>query len=973
MRYHQRLEQHIVHGLQAAFLDGTVMADEKYEPGLVTNNYREGKKVSSVIEKELNACETYVISVAFITWAGLAPLLESFKELRAKGIRGRLLTTDYQMFSEPKALRFLKEQAGLEVRMYRTDHDANGFHTKGYIFAHGEYYTMIVGSSNLTVKAMSTNQEWNVRVLSTKEGDFARQTLQEFESLWNSEASEDFDTFIDAYTAEYEENRRVRTYIRKIEEGREPKEIQPNAMQRQFLENLKEMQKEGKRRALLISATGTGKTYASALAVRQMNPGRMLFLVHREQIARKAMESYQRILGGRKEEYGVLSGSSHSHDVKYLFATVETMTREEVCTSFARNAFDVIVVDEAHHAASASYLRLMDYFTPKFWLGMTGSPDRMDSYDVYELFDNNIACEIRLQQALEENMLCPFHYFGITDRTEDDTSEVYDNSDRSLEALTSETRVNNIVQNARFFGYSGKRVKGLIFCSRKDEGRKLSEKMNARGLRTVFLSGDDSQAYREECVERLSEDEGLDYLEYLITVDIFNEGIDIPEVNQVIFLRPTQSPVVFIQQMGRGLRKTDDKEFVVILDFIGNYTNNYMIPIALSGDRSYSRDTMRRMAFEGSRSLPGPSTIHFDAISRERIYQSISQSKVTSSFRKEKYFALKAKLNRIPTIMDFYTYGELDPRLFITRTAPSYDAFVRKYDGDYQITYTKHQETILAYVTDLLLNGMRPHELVMLGMIMNHESLKEETFEQKLKQIYPSVIYRKQDYDSAIRILQNAFISTPQDRLRYGNTCILNERKEVSPAFAMDLLDGNFRQELHILMQYGMKQFEDRYAEQLDENNLALYEKYSRRDVCRLLDWPKDQSSTIFGYRIAYNTCPIFVTYQKMENITAETRYEDRFLSNDLFSWMTRHNVRREDQQVKDIMHARENGMKILLFIKKNDAEGSGHYYLGEVTPAEAPVQKEITKENGKREPIVNIIFRLKKSVRDDLYDYLTE
>ena len=969
----QKLEHQIAHGLEAAFIDRSVYASETYQPRLVTNNYREGKKVSSVLEEELEHCKTYIISVAFITWAGLTPLLESFKELRKKGIQGRVLTTDYQMFSEPKALRFLAETLHLDVRMYRTDHDRNGFHTKGYIFGHGEYYTMIVGSSNLTTSALSTNQEWNVRIVSTKNGEFVEETLHEFEELWNSPHTEKYEQFFPSYKEEYALQKRVSRYVKEIRKEEKAKEkIEPNQMQDAFLKNLAELQKQGKRRALLISATGTGKTYASAFAVRQLKPHRMLFLVHREQIAEKARQSYQRVLGGSDQDYGLLSGTHKDTEVKYLFATVETMAKKAVYSSFAANAFDVIIIDEAHHSSSASYQRLMDYFTPKFWLGMTGSPDRADQYDIYDLFDNNIACEIRLQQALEENMLCPFHYFGITDETDDEGKEVPDNKDRSLEALTADSRVENIIHNAEFFGYSGDVLKGLIFCSRKDEGKKLSEKFNRRGYRTVFLSGDDSQTYRQECVDRLVDEKRLDKLDYIISVDIFNEGIDIPEVNQVIFLRPTQSPVVFIQQMGRGLRKADGKEFVVILDFIGNYTNNYMIPIALSGDRSYNKDNIRRHTFEGSRSLPGASTIHFDEIARERIFHSIDHSHVTASLKKEKYKALKAKLNRIPTIYDFYQYGDIDPQLFISKDTPSYDTYVRKVDGDdYTITFTKHQETILAYVTAFLMNGMRPHELLMIQMIMDGMTVTEDTFRKVLQERYPSCPYRKKDYVSAIRILQNQFIKTPQDIRKYGDVRIISENGKGAPEFLMDLLDGNFRMELQLLLKYSFQMYEDHYLHS-DENNLALYQKYTRKDICRLLDWPSDDSNTIYGYKIAENTCPIFITYQKQENVSRETRYNDRFLSNEIFSWMTRHKVKLDSKEVQAIMHAEETGMKILLFIKKNDYEGSAHYYLGEVTPAEAPVQKEIVTEKGKKEPIVNILFRLQHPVREDLYEYIT-
>ena len=237
----------------------------------------------------------------------------------------------------------------------------------------------------------------------------------------------------------------------------------------------------------------------------------------------------------------------------------------------------------------------MRYFKPKFWLGMTASPDT-NQYDIYSIFDHHIAYEIRLQQALEEDLLCPFHYFGITDLEID--GKVFDDSAgvKNFSNLISDARVDYVIDKANYYGFSGDRVKGLIFCSRKDEAKELSKKFNERGLRTEVLTGEDDQARRETVIARLTDNEDVDnQLDYIFTVDIFNEGVDIPEINQVIMLRPTQSPVVFIQQLGRGLRKYEGKEYVVILDFIGNYMNNFMIPIALSGDRSYNKDAIQIM------------------------------------------------------------------------------------------------------------------------------------------------------------------------------------------------------------------------------------------------------------------------------------------------------------------------------------------------------------------------------------------
>ena len=339
---------------------------------------------------------------------------------------------------------------------------------------------------------------------------------------------------------------------------------------------------------------------------------RILFIVHREQIAKQAMKSYKNVFG-RSRSYGLLSGNSKDTDADILFATMQMMSKEEVMNQFPKDCFKTIVIDEAHRTGASSYQKIMNYFEPEFWLGMTASPERTDDFDVFATFDHNIALEIRLQQAMEENLLCPFHYFGITDMELDGVVIDEKTEIENFRFLVSDKRVDYIINQMDFYGYSGDRVKGLIFCSSRKEAETLSGIFNDRGYKTKALTGADSQEEREAAIELLTKDIQVDidgtkhgdYLDYIFTVDIFNEGVDIPEVNQVVMLRPTESPIVFVEQLGRGLRKADDKDFVIILDFIANYKNNFMIPIALSGDRTYNKDNIRRYVTEGEKVIPG--------------------------------------------------------------------------------------------------------------------------------------------------------------------------------------------------------------------------------------------------------------------------------------------------------------------------------------------------------------------------------
>lgn len=958
----------IENGMRTAFLDCDHASSLLFRPQFIYNDHNAGKKTLVSIDEELKRCDEFSISVAFITKSGITPLLQTLKELEEKNIHGRIMTTDYLTFSEPEALRKLSELKNIEVKVYSVDEQKKvGFHTKGYIFKENEIYRIIIGSSNLTAAALTRNKEWNTKIVSTSQGEFTKELLVEFDSLWN--VAKPLNLFIDRYEEIYKERRSLLKQSKLSYDNKEL--LNPKPLQEKIIVNLKKIQEEGKDKALLISATGTGKTYASAFALRQQKLKRALFIVHREQIAKQALSSYRKVFGPSKS-FGLLSGNEKNYDSDFVFATMQTLSKPDIYANFKPNDFDTIVIDEVHHAGAASYQTIMNYFKPNFWLGMTASPDRPDGFDIYDLFDHNIAYEIRLQKALEEDILCPFHYFGIIDiqingELVDDVSSL-----RDFNRLICDDRVNYIIEKAKYFGFSGKSLKGLIFCSTKNEAKLLSEKFNSRGLKTLALTGEDSQEAREKAISRLILDEGIDKLDYLISVDIFNEGVDIPEINQVIMLRPTESPVVFVQQLGRGLRKCEGKEYVVILDFIGNYKNNFMIPMALSGDRSYNKDTIRRYVLEGSRTLPGSSTIHFDEISRKQIFDSINKISTTKKLLVEKYLNLKNKLGKIPTILDFYIYGDIDP-LLLLNYSKTYHEFLQIIDKEYEINFSERQIKTLEFISSLLVNGKRPHELVMLENLIIHKELSLNEVEIELTEKY-SIVLQDQAMNSSFHFLQKKFINTQNEKNKYEQVNFMKQDDltvfEISETFNNDLNNEDFKNQINDLINLGLLRFQDSYQGKTDENGLVLYQKYSRKDVCRLLNWEQDESSTLYGYKIKYSTCPIFVTYEKKDDITSSTKYEDRFINDRIFSWMTRSSVSINSKESSQLINWESNGLKIYLFVKKSDGEGTDFYYLGEVEPINWH-ETTIKNDMGKSLPIMNFELGLKNAVREDIYDYL--
>ena len=928
-------------------------------------------QVLSTIKNELIECDEFYISVAFITDSGITPLLQDLKELEEKGVKGKIITTDYLCFTQPKAIKRLNDLENVTVRMYRVNDLEHGFHTKGYIFKHDAFYNIIIGSSNLTQKALTINKEWNILTKSELDGPLYYDVIEEFNRHWDEALL--LEECIDDYEIFYDENK---DNAFKFQESlKNEEEFTPNEMQKDFTKRLVDFYENGEKRALLISATGTGKTYASAFALKEINPGKALFLVHREQIAKQALETYKNVFKDTKT-FGLISGNKKNYDKDFIFSTIQSMSKEHIHSKFSKTHFDFIVIDESHHAGAETYQRVMDYFKPEFYLGMTASPDRSDDFDIYELFHHNIAYEIRLQDALKEDMLCPFHYFGISDIITLDDAEIREKDE--FNNLTSDERVKHIIQKAEYFGYSGNRVKGLIFCSRKDVASELSEKFNKAGYNTVSLAGEDNQQVREEAIDRLVSDTRPDTLDYIFTVDIFNEGIDIPEINQIIMLRPTESTIIFLQQLGRGLRKVVDKDYVVIIDFIGNYDKNFLIPMALSGDRTGIKDNHRKWLNGGD--IPGVSSVSFDKISKERIINSINKSNLSRlNYLKNFYMNLKFKLGRVPSFNDFYEFGDIDPLVIINYIKKSikpyktYYNFIKKVDKDYEVVID--DEFILEYLQFMTLKlaySKRPHELIILRELsekgwvsinsINDILSKEFNINNDYKSIYNAIDYLDKKFD------------VTKDLEKYPNVNFFIKEGDifsVSYGFRKALSNKIFLEFFNDIVEYGLKQYLDKFHGQTSGVNLKLYEKYSRYDVCRLLNWPHDDSSTLYGYRIKHGTCPIFVTYDKEEDISESTKYEDVFIDNETFSWMTRSNVKLDSKEPVEIMDYEDSGLVLHLFIKKSDDEGHEFYYIGPVIPRD-PKQKTIMNDKGKELPIVNFKLDLKYPVREDVYNYLS-
>lgn len=958
----------LLKGLETGFINRSTESNPALTPQILTNDSTKNKKVLSSLQNELRNCDAFWFNVAFVTSGGVATIINELKELERKGVKGKILVSQYQNFTQPEALIRLLQFKNIELKIVTE----GNMHAKGYLFKKGEMYNYIVGSSNLTDNALKVNQELNIKITATKESNIIFNTLVDFEFQF-TKASIVNSQFLEAYYLIYRKQLEQRNKS-KVTHGEISNIIKPNKMQIEALNNLDKIRSEGKSKALLISATGTGKTYLSAFDVKKLKPKKLLFIVHRRTIAEKSMESFREILGN-SVTMGMYSGQIKEIECDYLFSTIQTISKEEEFKKFTPEEFDYIVIDETHRAGAESYKRIMSYFKPKFLLGMTATPERTDGYDIYNAFEHTIAYEIRLHKALEEDMLSPFHYYGITDLTINNNT-IDDKSD--FNKLTSSERIKHIVHNIKFYGCDNGEPRGLIFCSRTEEAIKLSELLNKEGLKTISLTGESAEHKRKETIHRLETTDIKEKLDYIITVDIFNEGVDIPKVNQVIMLRPTQSAIIFVQQLGRGLRKADNKEYLTVIDFIGNYSNNFLVPIALFGDNTYNKDNLRKLMYTGSDSLPGASTVSFDEISKKKIFESIDNFR--PSIKKElavEYLNLKFKIGKIPMMCDFVKHGNRDPYNFIKEYS-SYYNFISLNEKGNILSLDSDSNFYLEFLAKEINNYARVEEC----MILKYISTKIEiTIEELQKYVFDKYHYipTKETIISSINNLNLKFITISinnklvplSTKYNFDIISVKNEKITAGKSLLSFIKNPIFNEFMLDNIEYSILKFDEHFFSSEFNNGFIYYKKYTRKDVFRILNWDQNPlAQNVGGYMISSNkkNCAIYVNYHKSDDTADSIKYLDGFIDNSTFKWMSKNNRYLTSPDVAAISNSKVTNMRLPLFINKSKNEGNDLYYVGDLSP----ILNEFKESEIDGKPVVTVIFKLNKPVEENLYNYLT-
>lgn len=889
-------------------------SEDFLEHKLITNG--EDGNFLLELKNAFKTCKSFYFSVAFINFSGLQLILDELKSLDEKGVKGTIITSTYLNFTQVGALKKLKEFENIDLRIFITDEKLRGFHTKAYIFEYEETYKIYIGSSNLTQSALKSNEEWNVKIVSKKDYNFSKDVMEAYYKLYH-ECYEVNDDFINDYDSFLKEIKKTN-----VEESAKKlllkyEKIRPNAMQEKALENLHRLREHGGEKSLVIAATGTGKTYMSAFDVREFNPKKMLFIVHREDILRKAILDYKKIIPDK--EFGLFTGNIKENKKDYIFATIQSMST--YYSDFKEDEFDYIVIDEAHHSVSETYKRVINYFKPKFLLGMTATPERTEGKDVFSIFDNNISLEVRLNEALEKNLVVPFHYFGITDIDLVDYTGIDINDIGKVSKLLEiNERVDFIIEKMNFYGFDGFKRKAIGFCASIEHAEYMANEFNKRGIKSVALTGSDSVDKRQSEIRRL-EDDNSD-LEVIFTVDLFNEGVDIPSINLVLMLRPTQSSIIFIQQLGRGLRKYKEKEFLTVLDFIGNYNKAFQIAIALNGAKYYDKESLKVSIKTDFFDIPGCTNIQMDEIAKERILSQIDRENFNNmKYLKEEYNEFK-KVNggRVVNLLtDYFSFeGAPNPLKFIGAVpSKSYLGFLEKIERDFEDTKLLKNEKFKLVLKDISakLPLKRPFEFLILRYLIKNgvstraklkndiekyiESIDEETFNYIIECLRGDYHSKKESYFN--------FIEDNGDKIT-----LASEIKEV-------VENEKFNLYIYDCINYGLLVYEREFGtKNYGMPFLKLYSQYTRDDVVRLSNATKKFGGYgMGGLKTNGNDWYMFVGMEKEEDIKESMNHENEFIGRDIFVWQSASSTTLESEIGQKLINNIEKNINMHLFVRK--------------------------------------------------------
>ena len=911
------------------------------------------------LKQELLNCKKFYFIVSFIKYSGIQLLISTLDELEKQGIQGEIITSVYLNITDSKALRKLLSYENIKVKIY--NNSSESFHTKAYLFEKEKYHSVIIGSSNISQSALYSAEEWNVKLTDSSFFNIYEKSLNQFEKLWHSnEAIELTEDFIDEYEKYKKSINTQNTFDYRKTKIKQKDEFVPNSMQKRVLQKLRETRINGNKKGLVISATGTGKTYLAAMDIKQffeinsntenklfekpkISNIKFLFIAHREELLENAMNVFSRILTIDKNEFGKIYGGLKEINKSMIFASIQSL--RNCYNEFNPDFFDYIIVDEFHHSMSDSYLKTLSYFNPKFLLGLTATPKRMDGKDILSLCDYNVVDEIGIKEALEEDLIVPFHYFGVNDYAVNYDNIPYKNGKYNekvlLENLLLNTRTDYIVEKINKFGFDGDKLSAIAFCQNIEHAFFMKEEFTKKGYKSAVITANTSSNDRAKILEKFKNKK----IEILCVVDILNEGIDIPTINLLLFLRPTMSSTIFIQQIGRGLRKTKNKDFVTIIDFIGNHKKDYLLINYFSNEID-NKDTLftkkgkiiNEIKNQFS-NIPKSCYVELDRVCQNRIIEKIEKINFNSkNILKELYLDYKQEIgkseNEILKISDFDTNVELFQELSL-KLGSFYNAQLQFENPEIlkqnKISLNSEEIEFLAYL-EKKLTLVEPFTYLIVKYLINNNFINSEIIINEYKNYFNI----KDDFQKEY-VINRIFTELVEDKILEENSKnrlfkiskkynkIFESRKE-NNEINLKLIDldnfqnsnYNFKNRIEELLYLGLSEFKkNNNLSIFHENILIPYKKYKRVELQILLDSKVPKGSWRAGYANTDKDICLFATIDKTHILQENLKYDNSLFADDIIQWISQPKTAHTSSVGKMFINHKKLGYNVHIFIRK--------------------------------------------------------
>ena len=926
---------------------------------LIINEKAKFRNFFIYLKQELLNCKKFYFIVSFIKYSGIQLLISTLDELEKQGIQGEIITSVYLNITDSKALRKLLSYKNIKVKIY--NNSSESFHTKAYLFEKEKYHSVVIGSSNISQSALYSAEEWNVKLTDSSFFNIYGKSLNQFEKLWHSnEAIELTQDFIDEYEKYKKSVNAQNTFDYRKTKIEQENEFVPNSMQKRVLQKLKETRINGNKKGLVISATGTGKTYLAAMDIKQFfeiksnaknklfeindkksktSNIKFLFIAHREELLENAINVFSKILKIDKNEFGRIYGGLKEIDKNIIFASIQSL--RNCYNEFKPSFFDYVIVDEFHHSMSDSYLKTLSYFNPKFLLGLTATPKRMDGKDILSLCDYNVVDEIGIKEALEEDLIVPFHYFGVNDYTINYDNIPYKNGKYNekilLENLLLNTRTDYIVEKINKFGFDGDELSAVAFCQNIEHAFFMKEEFLKKGYKSAVITANTSPNERSEILEKFKNKK----IEILCVVDILNEGIDIPTINLLLFLRPTMSSTIFIQQIGRGLRKAKNKDFVTIIDFIGNHKKDYLLINYFSSEVD-NKDTLftkkEKIINEIKNqfsNIPKSCYVELDRICQNRIIEKIEKINFSSkNILKEMYLDYKAEIGKSEDeflqIADFDTNIELFQELclkmhsFYNAQLQFEDSKIFKNENEKNplntteiefLEYLEKKITLVEPFTFLIIDYLATgKEYINNSDLLNKYKVFFDIKRNFEKHYLLNRIFEELMEDEILeKTLYGYRFSKKYEKLFSNGK--LNEKSTIKSNKKVN--KSNFINRLKQLIYLGLNEFKRNDLDEFNENILISYKEYKRVELQILLDSKVPKGSWRAGYANTDKDICLFATIDKTHIFQENLKYDNSLFADDIIQWISQPKTSHNSSVGQMFINHKKLGYNVHIFIRK--------------------------------------------------------